>query len=254
MECQEDKESTGSSHYRSISEITSPASPLKFNGLKDRKKLEKEDSYIGSSSWAFDTKDRLGFCNDCIQDVMPNLLDQRLQKNTWSKRIQEFQNHSLNTEPNDIRGIRNTIGIKYGNSLQEETYCPSLLQYVFHLTVPCFKSLLTIATHFRKLDPARYTGVRLEQVSRGELGKKQEHLLILRILGPNSGVAIAVKNMLLLMNFEEELMWDICSDGWTDIHVTWKSKDRQNHLKRKRTGSPQTSSLDFGTLNWTMKQ
>lgn len=56
-------------------------------------------------------------------------------------------------------------------------------------------------------------------------GVKQEWMLIARIRGPSGGMVIKVNEMLLWMNFEEELISHISSVGSTGIQLLWKSKD-----------------------------
>lgn len=59
-------------------------------------------------------------------------------------------------------------------------------------------------------------------------GLKQEWMLIAKIRGPSGGMVTKVNEMLLWMNFEEELISHISSAGLTGIQLLWKSKDLQS--------------------------
>lgn len=77
--------------------------------------------------------------------------------------------------------------------------------------------------------------------------KKQDMIRTQRILALNSGMATKVRRTLYSMNFEEELTYRTCSDGWIVIQSWWKSKEAREFLELKRFGLLQTSTPKNGT-------
>jgi len=69
-----------------------------------------------------------------------------------------------------------------------------------------------------------------------EPGAKPVWMLTQKILGQNFGTATIVRNMLLLTNFEVELISATCSGGLTNIQLSLKSKDQAQSLRRRLFG------------------
>lgn len=78
--------------------------------------------------------------------------------------------------------------------------------------------------------------------------KKQDMIRTQRILALNSGMATKVRRTLFSMNFEEELTYRTCSDGWIVIQSWWKSKEAREYLELRKFGSLQISTPKNGTL------
>lgn len=122
---------------------------------------------------------------------------------------------------------RKLIGNWFGCPPSPEISSLSLHSYALNLTVPF--ELLDQTTE--KLIPwfgrAKCFGVLqvLEKVI--EHGPKQDRMLMLSLQEASSGTVTNLKNMLYLMNFEEQLMLDISSPGSTATPSEWRLKAHQ---------------------------
>jgi len=112
----------------------------------------------------------------------------------------------------------------------------SPLKFEFKVIELSGQSALTIQNQLEWSDLATCTGVELGVESLGVLGKRQVWTLMLKIQTQSFGVGTMARNMLSLMNLEEESMCLTSSDGLTAIQSVWKSKDPQFHWPRANTG------------------
>jgi len=97
--------------------------------------------------------------------------------------------------------------------------------YIYAVTINSPQSAGTIWRLVAFLELARYSGAtrRLERVD--VLGERPVFTLILKIPVPNGGAVIRARNMLLLMNFEEQSTLLTSSDGWTVIQSQWRPRE-----------------------------
>jgi hypothetical protein len=77
----------------------------------------------------------------------------------------------------------------------------------------------------QSLEIAGYSGAQLVLGNQGELGKKQEWKLIVRIPGQNSGMVIAIKSTLSWMSLEEASISHTFCDGLTAIQYELRLKE-----------------------------
>jgi len=112
-----------------------------------------------------------------------------------------------------------------GKPQKPGTLTPSQLKYDFNV-IGRSVQLLQILTDLSQWNDLRaFTGAELAPVSPSALLKKQGLIATLKIPAPSSGVAIAVRSMLLSMNFEVQSTSLICYAGSIDIPLSWRSKD-----------------------------
>jgi len=97
--------------------------------------------------------------------------------------------------------------------------------FVFKITGLCEQSAQTTLNQLQWSELAMYSGVKLALASRGELGKRLDYKLTLRIQEPSFGAGIKARSMLLSMNFVEASMSVTCFDGWTVTQSSWKLRD-----------------------------
>lgn len=92
----------------------------------------------------------------------------------------------------------------------------------------------------------------LERVT--ELLNSPEPVFMLRCRLLNGGTDTAVKEQLLLMNFEETLVSVTSLDGWISIPFWSRSKGGPFPCWPRDSTSPPTSNQTNGTLTWIKQQ
>ena len=93
-------------------------------------------------------------------------------------------------------------------------------------------------------------GGTLVQANHTKPGKKPLLILTLRIPLLNGGMGTRVREMLLLMNFEELFKSPIFSDGLTSTLAVYKRKEPTSHFVPRIFGSRRIWTLDPGILSW----
>jgi len=207
-------------------------------GSRASSSVVMEDISIGKSSSPLESSKVFQQSEDCLDQFMRSLPDLVQQENMFGKKTPQFKEQDLNLESNPFQDVPPLNGIKSGNLLKEEILMRSPHRYVFKVIELSEQSMQTLRNQLEWSDSALYFGVKLELVSRGVLGMKQEWMLILKIPGPSFGAVTEVKKMLLSMNFEEVSMSRTSYDGWIDIQLLWKLKAGRMCMSPQRYGSP----------------
>lgn len=127
-----------------------------------------------------------------------------------------------------------------GNLLNQVNSWKFPPRYEFSITELCEQSGLTLLHQLEWSELVKYSGVLLELVNQGELGKKLEWKLTLKIPTRSFGAVIQTRNMLSSMNLEEVSRLATYYDGWTATQSWWKLKDQQSASRQTRSGSPRT--------------
>lgn len=180
---------------------------------------------------------------------MPNLHDQKRQLRTFGKKKLVSKTLSSNSEKNLSSEQTLKTGSASGSMPNEENSCQSLQTFEFRVTGLCEQSALTTLSQLRWSEVATATGVQLALESHDLLGVKPVWELTLKIRTPNSGVVIAVKNLLYSMNFVVESTSRTFSGGWIVTRAMWKSKDLVSHYVRNPFGLRPTFHLNNGIQN-----
>lgn len=137
--------------------------------------------------------------------------------------------NSLNSDSGSSSETTNTIGSSSNSWPSTEELKNAQVTYSFGIMAP-FDRLVPIMQNLQVwFDPAWFIMVRLALESHGALGPRLRWKRILKIRALSSGVDTELRNMLSLMNFEEESISAMYSDGWIDIRSQWKSKGQANH-------------------------
>lgn len=202
------------------------ASPMESPGSVVRKRLEKLRGMNTGNSWS--PSPRRSLLEDfkkCLEpeDTM-NSPDQKRPPSMYGKKQPELKEHSLNMEQSLLEETQEPTGSMYGKLPSPENLMMFPQMYEWSLTGPYDQLLQTMLDQDLLCVLSLYSGVFPALVNLAEPGMKPAWTLILKILGPNFGAAIKVKQMLCWMNFEEELISVIYSDGLIGIRSVWKSK------------------------------
>lgn len=197
------KESFGCS--QSLNTPTCPTSPLSANMSRVNLNEEvKEDIFTGSYLLECNESPLLPRSRKCsVPRRIANFQDLRLQMNMCGKKTQESKEPALNLELNRFEGMRRRTGKLFGPKPNKETYLQSLPVLELFLIVPFEQLGVTIANVLEWFEKCSFSGEVRVQANHVAPGKKQERVLIAKILEPSFGMVIKLKRMLSLMNFEE---------------------------------------------------
>lgn len=149
--------------------------------------------------------------------------------NTCGKRRPGSPVRSLNSESSQSESIISWTGEEFGNLQKLVVSNKSQRTFEYRIIGLCESSVRTIRNQLEWSDLVKFSGVKLEQESRSELGTKPEWTLTLKIPEQSGGMGILVSNMLLSMNLEVQLIYLTCSAGLTDIQSWWKLKGQVSH-------------------------
>ena len=247
-----DKESSGSSpsppRTPSVLEWKAVTSLMALSGVKVKKKEETVPVTNTISSWSpFPRKCLYPELLECLEEApMVNSQDQKLPTPMWEKKRLALESR-LNLGLNRFGGTTRQIGTPFGPPPSPEILTPFQQISEWCLIMHCEQSGQTM----RNLKPLKEEfmsfGVVQELENLVVLGMKREKVLTLSVHDPSFGMAIKIKNMLSLMNFEEALMWRTCFDGLIVIRSVWKLKGARGPWLEEQYGSLQTWSPLVGT-------
>lgn len=145
--------------------------------------------------------------------------------------------------------ILQPIGIPSDHSQLPGRWGKFLVTYSYVITDLSRPLRRTIANRLLSKDPQLYYGAELVLESRCALGVKPERQHILKILVPSSGVATAIRKMLLSMSFEVQSTFRTFSDGLIVIRSEWRLKVEADHLSQSSSGSLPISTPVSGIRN-----
>lgn len=220
---------------------------LKSAGLKDNKNEEKEGSCIGNSWLDSTRKHHSALFQDCSQDVMPNSPGPVRRKLMYGRKTLGYRRPSSNLGPGRSRDLNRKTGKKYGMPQPEgiSLQSPQMLEFVVTAPYEEYLVILLNLPQLRRLLTS--TGDLPEPVKAEEPGMKAAWTLILKIQEPSFGVDIKVRDMLSLMNFEEQSTLPIFYGGWIVTQSLWRLKVDLSACKRLAFGSLPTSIQMIGT-------
>lgn len=177
------------------------------------------------------------------------------------KKLPGLKAPNLNLGKSRSEGTPERTGTKYSKVLKKGRFQPYRPTYIYDITFPSneymkrtLNRLLLIDSAMFTINNRRYTGGQLELEKLTKLGKKGALKLTLKIPTPSGGTDIAVKKMLSLMNFEEELISVIYLDGSTDIRSSWSVKAEPCPLTLPTSGSQVMSIPEAGIPSLTEQQ
>lgn len=114
----------------------------------------------------------------------------------------------------------------------------------FYLTLDiishCKESLQILLNRLRWKENVLSSGVQQARARPGELGKKQEWTLSLKILGLSGGTVTVVRSMLSSTNFAERSTLRTFYSGSIVIRALWRLKEEQDLCAQLRSGSLRT--------------
>jgi len=195
------------------------------------------DMSIGKSSFALKEKeDYDGLKTRSGQQFTPSCPEVKRQKSMFSKKTPESPTPNSNLEVNRSEEIPKKIGKRSGRWPSPVIMKKLIRSYDLCIIGLSELSTQTIRDQLEWSELVSYTGVELVLESRGELGKRQEWMLTLRIQTLNFGAVTKARRMLSLMSFVEISRSQTCYDGLIDIHVTLKSKDQVFPWQRRNFG------------------
>lgn len=178
-----------------------------------------------SSQCAIEVDDWVGSSQRLADRLMLSSQDHLPQMSMFGKKTHEWMEPNLNLGASPSSATPSEIGIRSCPPPSPEIWMVSTLPWSFVILVPCLESARNTLNLLLSSDLLLSSGVEVDLVSLGELGKKPVLTLTLKIPAPNSGTAIAVKGMLSSTSFEEVSTLHIYYDGATVIQSLWKSKD-----------------------------
>lgn len=242
---QDRKASSGSSRSPII--ISSPTSPHSVDMLKDNSKEEPEAIFTGNCLLQLSESPLLRRSRpSLVKQPMESYQDLRQATTMSGKKILPSKGLDSNLVRSQLRETVKGIGNRFGRRPKVETSLQFPPTLELSLTVPSVQLPLTTANLLEWLGRYMYFGEVLVLASRVGPGMKLEKKLIVRIHEPSSGMVIKIKQMLLSMNFEEELMSHTCYVGLTDIRSGWKLRDPRDRWLQAKSGSQATSILGYG--------
>jgi len=156
---------------------------------------------------------------------MPSSLDQRVPSSMSGRMTPLLMALGLSGEPSQLEETLEPTGNQFGPPPSPEIWSRSPPMYVLQAIGPYNALELILNQYLLWSELAMSTGGKQVLESHEGHGPKPDWTLTLKILEPNSGVVIKVKQMLCLMNFEAVLTSPIYSDGWIDIRYVLKSKE-----------------------------
>lgn len=185
------------------------------------------DIYIGKSSFAQTRKEDCdGLRTPLVQPATPSCPEVKRPNSMFLKRTPESPIRNLNLGENPLKEIPKKIGKRFGRWPKPVIMKKLIRQYEFVIIELSELSVQTLRDQLEWSELAAYTGVELVLASRGQLGKKLDWELTVRIQTLNFGAVIAVKKMLSSMSFVEISRYQTSCDGLIDTRVVWKSKDQ----------------------------
>lgn len=170
------------------------------------------------------------------------------QKNMSTKTTQQFWERVLNSDTDRSSAIAPSTGTTSSTWPEQTNLTLSPPDSIFNIIGLSEASLKLICRRILGLGGVESSGVRLVSAKRVWPMRRLAHMLTLKVPARSGGMAISIKSALLSMNFEEELLWNTSSPGWTGIHTTWKSRVLPSRPTSGRSGLLVTSTLPVGTL------
>lgn len=165
----------------------------------------------------------------------------------FGRKTPELTGPNLSSGRNPYNEIQNKSGKTSGNQQRKEIIYRYPQQFVFRVIGLSGQFSQTIVDQLEWSELVTCFGVEVGQESHGELGKRREWKLTVKIPGQSFGMVMGVKRMLSSMNLEEVSMLRTCCDGWIVTQFEWKSKDQANLYCVRSSGSPQTCRPESGT-------
>lgn len=225
----------------------SMTSPLGSPGLKDSLKEVSPDTSIGNLSLRQELSQAsrrlrrsLGLpkatSNSHVQKKLKLTAGKMTLHLDSDLRLENDGNYSL--ELNPFEETRKSIG-KLSTKMQSKAISSQSRQtFEWLITGPYAQLVHTILLLNQFEKKFTTSGGQLTLESRTGLGTKQVWMLSARIRDPSGGMVTKVNEMLLWMNFEEELISHISSDGSTGILLLWKTKVQHLPSTATSSGSP----------------
>jgi len=194
--------------------------------------------------------DPFGSCSGLTIGSSP---DRLLRRTTFGRRLLESREPSLNLEKSPLNATHPPIGTLFGPPPSPEILAvfPRMCEY--EVTLHCEPSARSFYFQLAWSELVLSTGAEQELVSLEKPGKNPVWKVILRIQEQNSGVGIAVRNMLSSMNFVEESTSPMFCGGWIDTRFELKSRDLVCPCVLKDSGSLLTLTHPNGGQTWTLK-
>jgi len=211
-------------------------------------------SYIGKSSSSSEESSDSEASGQSLDQYTPSPPDPLLLWNTFGKTRLLSQGLDSNSASDQSTAVNLRIGTLYANKHALEHYRQYRQTYSLDVTTNSEESNLIIADLLGLSKKYAVIGVLPQVVKVTVPGPKQGPTLTLKILGPNFGMATAVKQMLLLTNTVDQLTSRTCSAGWTNIRFALKLKEALQYLTRVTSGSLLTCTPEIGTPSLTPTQ
>jgi len=230
-----------------------PGSPLPSRILKGSLKEEKAASSTGKSSSTLSEKGLFDPFASSLDPITMSSQDQRLQKSTFGRKLLESMERNLNLGSDRSSVMSQPIGSKFGSPQSPEILAAFPRTSAYVLILHCGQSARSLWFQLGRNEWLLSTGAEAVLESRAVLGGKPVIKLILKIPEASSGVAIRVKKMLFLMNFEEALISPTYLDGWIDTQSGWKSKDLVCPCVLGGSGSRRMFTQLYGGQTWTLQ-
>jgi len=138
--------------------------------------------------------------SECVESLAPSTPSppgRPPQLTTSGKMRRMSTGRGLNSERSRSKETMPNTGKKCGITPSKGTLWKYPRTSEFRIIAPCERLLQTLRFQLEWSELALYSGVELGLASRGELGKKLEAMLTLRIPYPSSGVATMVKKTVI---------------------------------------------------------
>jgi hypothetical protein len=174
----------------------------------------------------------------------------RQLRTMFGRKLLESLDLSSNMGISQLNDLVPLTGTECGIVLYKGESWMYLPIYAYVVTLPCAESARSICSLWESKEQLMSSGVSLEVERVHSHGKKLGWKLTVRTQGLSSGVVIAVRQMLSLMNFEVESTSLTYSDGWIGTLVSLKLKAVQDHSAPLRFGLPAISIQGNGTQIW----
>lgn len=155
-----------------------------------------------------------------------------------------FREQDLNSEPRQCDVMYQPIGMPCAPPPSPVICQQSRQIFSFGIILPCREYLPTIQAHCRLYVSAWCTGVVQVLARVDRPGMKRAWTLTLKIQEPNGNVTLIlggavteVRNVLSLMNFEEQSIFPMSSAGLTGTRSVWRLREEADLYLRNESGS-----------------
>lgn len=220
----EDKEFSGLQRSEEMTGQSQIRSPMGSVGLKDNSNAGSPVTSIGNLSLRSELRAAsLRFKRNLGLKDTTNLPVQKKLKLTAGKMTLQSE-ADLKLEQNPFVETRNLIGRVSGKLQNGARSSKSPQTFEWLITGPYAQLVHTTLQLNQFAKPFTTSGGQLTLENRTERGQKPGWMLTAKTRDPSGGMVTKVNEMLLWMNFEEELISHISSGGSTGILLLWKSK------------------------------